>query len=52
MTQLKVMDPKDKKKLVALYKRGTKIDTIRGKFPQYTNRQIGAIQQHMSKGDY
>jgi len=50
-TQRKIAD-QDKKVMVQHFKRGRRIEAMCEKFPKYTRYQIGAIRQHVTKGDY
>jgi len=42
----------DKKYMISHFKRGRKVDSVCEKFPKYTRYQIGAVLQHVTKGDY
>jgi len=42
----------DKKYMISHFKRGRKVDSVYEKFPRYTRYQIGAVLQHVTKGDY
>ena len=46
------LEKKDKSAIISLLRKGRKMETIRNKFPQYSFRTIGAISQHLTKGDY
>jgi hypothetical protein len=51
-TKLRVMSDKDRKEIVRLFKRKRTPEDVHAKFRRYNRYQIGAVKQHLTKGDY
>ncbi|HRZ18681.1 MAG TPA: hypothetical protein P5136_01375 [Methanofastidiosum sp.] len=49
---LRAISEKDRKEMVKLFKRNKTTADVHVKFRKYNRYQIGAVKQHITKGDY